>query len=455
MNTCTCGWLAWLCLLVSGCTSSVVGDSPSDFSLEELQSRTFSFFWETADSVYHQIPDRYPSQPFSSIAATGFGLSSYLVGIEKGYVSREAGAERVLATLEALWNLPQGQDSAGRSGYRGFFYHFLTMDDAIRFKNVELSTIDTGLLMAGILSCQSYFDLENDAEARIRALSDSLYRRVEWDWAMQDDGLMSMGWRPERGFIPARWKGYNEAMVLLVMAMGSPTHPIADSSWRKWCESYEWIDFYEPHLNFSPLFGHQYSHMYIDFRGIQDSFMQAHNSDYFQNSRIATLANQEYSIRNPKGFSGYSHLQWGLTACDGPGHGTFTVLQGDTIDFTGYMARGVSGRHIRDDGTLAPTAVGGSIPFLPDTCLQTLDYMWNTHYDNLVGNYGFKDAYNLTYPGQWFDDEYLGIDQGPILIMAENYLTGLIWNVMKTNPYIIAGLRKAGFSGGWLNEAES
>lgn len=418
--------------------------------MEEMKSRTFQFFWETADSVYYQIPDRYPSQPFSSIAATGFGLTSYLVGIENGYVTRESAAERVEATLSALWEMPQHENSDSVSGYKGFYYHFLTVDKAERFKEVELSTIDTGLLMAGVLSVQSYFDGESEIETNIRALADQLYRRVEWDWAMQEDGLMSMGWRPERGFIEAKWTGYNEAMVLLLMAMGSPTHPIADSSWRKWCETYQWMDFYQPHINFTPLFGHQYSHMYIDFRGIQDEYTRDKNIDYFQNSRIATLANQDYSIRNPMGFTGYSNRQWGLTACDGPGHGSSTVINGKEINFTGYMARGASGRDVRDDGTLSPTAVGGSIPFLPDTCILTLEHLWNTHYDSLIGEYGFKDAFNLSIPGEWYDYEYLGIDQGPILIMAENHETELVWNLMKKNPYILEGLRKAGFTGGWL-----
>lgn len=418
--------------------------------MEELKARTFRFFWETADSVFWQIPDRYPSEPFSSIAATGFGLTSYLVGIENGYVDRATAAARVEATLNALWAMPQHPYSDSVSGYKGFFYHFLTMDQGHRFKEVELSTIDTGLLMAGVLSVQSYFDGQSPTERNIRSLADQLYRRVEWDWAMQEDGLMSMGWRPETGFIEAKWTGYNEAMVLLIMAMGSPTHPIADSSWRKWCETYEWIDFYQPHINFTPMFGHQYSHMYIDFRGIQDEYTREKNTDYFKNSTIATLANQDYAIRNPAGFTGYSHRQWGLTACDGPGHGTTALVNGQEIAFTGYMARGVSGQHVRDDGTLSPTAVGGSIPFLPDTCILTLEQLWNSHYDHLVGEYGFKDAFNLSFPGEWYDFEYLGIDQGPILIMAENHETELVWNIMKKNPYIIEGLKRAGFTGGWL-----
>lgn len=441
-----------LLISLSACQSQKSASSPTAFSLEEMSERTFGYFWETADPVYHQIPDRYPSQPFSSIAATGFGLTSYIVGIENGYVSREEAADRVLNTLQALMELPQGSDSAGISGFRGFYYHFLTMDQALRFKDVELSTIDTGLLMAGVLSVQSYFDQENEQETSIRALSDSLFRRVEWDWAMQEDGYMSMGWRPERGFIPARWSGYNEAMILLIMAMGSPTHPIHDSAWTKWCDTYQWMDFHKPHLNFSPLFGHQYSHMYIDFRGIQDTYMRDKSSDYFVNSEVATMANRAYCIENPKGFNGYSEDIWGLTACDGPGYGTTRVINGEEVQFDGYRARGASGIHIVDDGTIAPTAAGGSLPFAPEESMHTLKFMWETYYEDLVGPYGFRDAFNLSFPTPWFDEEYLGIDQGPILIMTANYESGLIWDIMKKNPYIITGLQRAGFTGGWLEE---
>jgi hypothetical protein len=252
-----------------------------DFSLDELQRRTFNYFWETALPGNHQIPDRWPTKRFSSIAATGFGLTAYIVGAERGYVSRAEAAERTRNTLEVLWGLPQGDAMSGVAGHRGFFYHFLTNDEALRYKNVELSTIDSGLLLAGALSSQSYFDGEADDEHRIRELADSLYLRMEWDWMLNDKGRISMGWRPDRGFIEADWNGYNEAMILIVLAMGSPTHPIPDNSWERWTENYQWANYqgYD-HLNFSPLFGHQYSQMFVDFRGIQDAYMREHNNDY-------------------------------------------------------------------------------------------------------------------------------------------------------------------------------
>jgi hypothetical protein len=426
------------------------------FSKEVLKERTFNYFWKLADPTFGQVPDRYPSLTFSSIAATGFGITSYIVGAENKYISRSAAAERTLKTLKALYGLKQGAEPIGVSGFKGFFYHFLTLDKAERFKNVELSTIDTGLLMAGVLAAMSYFDAPNPTEKKIRQLADKLYRRVDWDWAMNNNPHMSMGWHPETGFIKSEWQGYNEAMILLVMAMGSPTHPIPSNSWEKWCETYQWDSFegYD-YVNFEPLFGHQYSHIFIDFKGIKDPYMQKKGIDYAENTRRATLANQAYCIRNPKQFEGYSALEWGLTACDGPAYDK-RVWKGQEINFQEYSARGAAATRIVDDGTIAPTAAGGSIPYAPEVCIPTLAHLWNTYSDNLVGEFGFKDAFNRTYtfnskqPNGWFDKDYLGIDQGPILLQMENYQTGLIWNVMKKNPHIKRGLLKAGFKGGWL-----
>lgn len=435
-------------------------DSPglqSSFSIGELKKRTFHYFWDLAYEGNLQIPDRHPTLRFSSIAATGFGFTAYLIGAENGYISRQQAADRTLATLRILSELPQGQDSTGVSGYRGFFYHFLTIDQALRYRDVELSSIDTGLLMAGILSAIEYFSGDSPEEQEIRRLGDALFRRVEWDWMYVNDEKLSMGWRPERGFIPASWNGYNEAMILLVMALGSPTHPIPDNAWNGWTSTYEWGTFQGfDYLQFSPLFGHQYSHMYIDFRDIQDQYMREKEIDYFENSRRATLANRAYCIENPGKFIGYGPNQWGLTACDGPA-GLDTLWQGKAIRFMTYNARGASALRIRDDGTLSPTAAGGSVPFAPDECLSALKQMWENNYENLVGEFGFKDAFNLSFTFTedtedkgWFDHDYLGIDQGPILIQIQNYENEFVWNLMKKNEYIREGLKKAGFTGGWL-----
>lgn len=438
------------------------------FSLDELQRRNFLFFWELADTTNWQAPDRWPTLTFSSIAATGFGLTTYLIGAERGWITREQAAGRVLNTLTVLKNLPQGPEATGVSGYRGFFYHFLDLKNAHRYRQVELSTIDTGLLMAGILSCMSYFDRDDPREKAIREAADFLYRRVEWDWFLNEQHRMSMGWRPERGFLSAEWRGYNEAMVLVLLAMGSPTHPLPADAWEKWCEPY-FLDEYKGQsmVNFGPLFGHQYSHCWVDFRGIRDRYMREQGMDYFENSRRATLANRQYCIDNPGGWTGYGPETWGLTACDGPqdarkNGARHDWFNGREVMFRGYHARGAAADYVgNDDGTIAPTAAGGSAPFAPEVCLPALENMWNAYGAQLLGPYGFKDAFNPSFtfePGcenGWFDVDYLGIDQGPIVIMIENYRSGFVWDLMKKNPYIVAGLKRAGFTGGWIDREQT
>ncbi len=445
-------------LLATGCqqrTTTTAQITTTSLDLDDLQRRTFNYFWEAVDTFPYQVLDRYPTLNFSSIAATGFGLTSYIVGVERQFITRAQAAERVLNTLQVLRDLPQGPEPAEVAGYKGFFYHFLTLDKALRYRQVELSTIDTGLLMAGVLSVMSYFDAKNETERQIRDIADFLYRRVEWDWAMNDRGTMSMGWHPERGFLDASWRGYNEAMVLLIMAIGSPTHPIPTESWQKWTDTYQWGEYFgQTHVNFGPLFGHQYSHMYIDFRGIQDAYMRDKGIDYFENSRRATYANRAYCMANPADYIGYSDKIWGLTACDGPGN---RGKNNPNISFYDYRARGAAQWHVVDDGTITPTAAGGSIPFAPEICIPALDEMHRLYGNKIYDEYGFKDAFNWTITYEdgtqgWVDKDYIGIDQGPILIQLENYRSELIWNIMKKNPYIVAGLKKAGFTGGWLGE---
>jgi len=426
--------------------------------IQDLKQRTFQYFWEIVDMQTWQNYDRYPTGQFTSIAATGFALTSYVIGAENGYVTREEAADRVTKVLSWLAISPQGTDPTGIAGYKGFYYHFLNYNTGSRYKQVELSTMDTGLLMAGILVCQSYFDRESPREEQIRQLADFLYLRVEWDWALNEKPLMSMGWHPETGFLSSVWQGYNEAMILVILALGSPSHSIPNITWDEWCKTYEWSDFYGfEHVNFSPLFGHQYSQMFIDFRGIQDPYMADKGIDYFENSRRATLANRAYCIDNPQYFEGYGVSIWGLTASDGPANET-TKYKNQVVRYFTYMARGASSREVIDDGTLAPTAAGGSIPFAPEQCLETLYAMKTKFGSKLYQEYGFKDAFNLSYAtkgqsGQgWFNPDYLGIDQGPILIQLENYQSGLIWKLMIKNKYIVEGLRKAKFKGGWLDE---
>jgi len=435
----------------------------TDPFVETLQKRTFQWFWDVTNAENGLVPDRWPTINFSSIASIGFGLTAYGVGAERGYVTRDQARQRTLTTLRFLWTAPQNDSAADVTGYKGFFYHFLDMKTGRRFKDVELSSIDTTLLMGGVLFAQSYFDRDDPVEKEIRDLADRLYRRVEWNWMQPRPPLVAMGWYPDKGMHTHDYKGYEEAMLLYVLAMGSPTYPISPDAWPARLKNYKWATFYgQAFVNYAPLFIHQYSHVWIDFRGIQDSYMREKKIDYFENSRRATYAQRAYAADNPYRFRDYSDSIWGLTACNGPNN-IKTTVDGREIQFHTYWARGASADDIRDDGTIAPTAAGGSLPFAPEIVIPALKAMQTRYGDRLFQKYGFIDAFNPTFAKAgakpeagsvselaWFSDDYLGIDQGPIVLMAENLRSGLVWNVMKKNPYIIRGLCKAGFTGGWI-----
>ncbi|HHH52303.1 MAG TPA: Tat pathway signal protein [Bacteroidetes bacterium] len=428
----------------------------TEFNIDTLQFKTFKYFWDLGKNKHYQIPDRYPQKTFYSISATGFGLAAYIIGIERKYITRDEGTERVLNTLISIKNLVQN-DSITASGYKGFFYHFLDLKEAKRYKKVELSSVDTGLLLAGILLAQSYFDSNVEKEKRIRSLADEIYRKVDWTWMYdKEKNLLSMGWKPETGFLKHYWQGYNEALFLYILALGSPTHSIPEESYDNWLKTYSWKEFmgYKM-INFSPLFGHQFSQAFIDFRGIGDKFVEKHNIDYFENSKRATLSQIKYAENNPNKFKGYSKNLWGFTACDGPND---TIVFDQKIYFYKYRARGVSASEIVDDGTIAPYASGASLPFTPTESYKTMEKIWETYNDKIIGEYGFKDAFNLSYTyGKgneegWYDNDYIGIDQGILLMQIENYRTELIWKILKKNKYVISGLKKAKFKGGWLKK---
>lgn len=429
-----------------------------DAFLDTLEHRTFQFFWDFTNPQTGMTPDRVPHTYFASAAAVGFSLTAFGIGAERGYVPRDSAAQRVLNTLNLLWSAPQGPQPDGCSGYRGYFYHFLKISTGVRFdEQVELSSMDTALLLAGVLFCQSYFDRDTHQEQTIRSLADSICRRVEWTWLQARPPLIAMGWFPERGVHHLDWQGYNEAMMVYILALGSPTHPVGAGAWREWTASYRFEDFYgQRYVTFGPLFGHQYTHCWIDFRGIQDEYMRQRGIDYFENSRRATYAQRAYAMKNPREFRGYSENIWGLTACDGPAQ-VLRVINGKTVQFLTYGARGISPDYWVDDGTIAPTAAAGSIAFAPEIAIPALKAMRNRYGERIWTPYGFLDAFNPTYtteatgPDGWVDEDYLGIDQGPILLMAENFRTGLVWKTMRKNPYIRRGLTNAGFSGGWLD----
>jgi len=428
--------------------------------LDDIQRRTFRFFWETGNPENGLARDRWPTPSFASMAAVGYALTAYPIGVERGFVARSAAAERTLATLHFLASAPQGDAPRGMTGHKGFFYHFVDMEKGARFEATELSTVDTALLLGGILFCQAYFD--RPSETGIRELADAIYERVDWRWSQARPPTVALGWSPEKGHLPYDWVAYSEAMLVYVLALGSPTHSLGPDSWTAWSaglpEHWGWQGGQE-FVRFGPLFGHQYSHIWVDFRGIRDAFMRGKGIDYFENSRRATLAQYAYARENPMGWTGYGPDLWGLTACDGPADVTLDVA-GRRRTFRTYAARGPGAF---DDGTISPTAAGGSIPFAPEICVPALIAMRRDHEEHLYGSYGFLDALNPSFPPNlplkhgkfvpgmgWYDTDYLGIDQGPILAMIENHRSGLVWNVMRGNPHIRRGLERAGFTGGWL-----
>ncbi len=438
---------------------------------DDLQRRTFDFFWDTANPSNGLVPDRYPTPSFSSVAAVGFGLTAYPIGVERGYITRQQARDRVLATLRFFRNAPQG-DAKGTStsGYKGFFYHFLDMKTGLRYDKVELSTVDTALFLAGALFCESYFDGDDPAEKEIRKLAAEIYERVDWTWAQARKPSIALGWHPESGFIGYDWKGYNEAMLVYVLALGSPTHPVQPDAWKAWTSTYannlEGKGDKE-YLAYPSLFIHQYSHVWIDFRGIRDDYMAQRGYDYFENSRRATYAQQAYAIANPLRCKGYGANVWGITASDGPVDKTLDY-GGTKLPFRTYTARGIGGLKHYDDCTLAPTAAASSLPFAPEIVVPAVLEMKKRYGDWIYGRYGFLDAFNpsfdydipvsqgRTIKGKgWVDNDYLGIDQGPIIAMTENYRSDLVWRVMRGHPAIRRGLERAGFTGGWLRQPEA
>jgi hypothetical protein len=435
---------------------------------DDLERRSFNYFWELGNPANGLVPDRWPSKSFSSIAAVGFGLTAYGVGVERGWITREQAIERTLVTLRFFAKAPQGVAAQGMSGYKGFFYHFIKMDSGARDANCELSTVDTTLLLGGILFAQSYFDRDSADEREIRALAEAIYDRVEWDWAQPRAPKIAMGWTPESGMHGYDWNGYNEAMLVYILALGSPTHPVSKDAYVAWTSTYDknWGNFHgQTHLSFPPLFGHQFSQIWLDLRGVQDDYMRGRGIDYFENSRRAVESQRAYAIANPQDWAGYGKNVWGLSASDGPIDATFPY-HGQPRLFRTYSARGAGIEYTLDDGTISPMAAAASLPFAPEIVIPAVIEMHDRYGQNIYRQYGFVDAFNpsfhydvplnqgkLTDMG-WVDDDYIGIDQGPIVLMIENYRSDFVWKTMRGNPHVRLGLERAGFTGGWLGTAK-
>lgn len=446
------------------------GPPPLPPLFKDIERRTFQFFWDTTNEANGMTPDRFPSRPFASIASIGFALTAYPIGVENGWISRRQAIDRTLVTLRFFRDAKMGPQKEGRTGYKGFYYHFLDMQDGTRRAPwVELSSVDTALLMMGVLFTQQYYDQDNASEKEIRELADMLYKRVEWPWLQKRPPLISMGWYPENGFISHDWNGCSEAMMVYILALGSPTHPIGADAWPAWTADYDhcWGQFEgEVYISYAPQFWHQYTQAWLDLRGIRDDYTRARDMDYFENSRRATYAQRTYAIENPMRWKDYGEDVWGLTASDGPQR-TMQEYNGEQREFRHYSARGAGLRDAFDDGTIAPTAAIASLAFAPEIVIPATQAMHERYGDFLYSSYGFLDAFNPSFnydiplktgrlvPDKgWVASDYIGIDQGPILTMIANYRNGFVWERMKKSPYIREGLKRAGFTGGWLDEVE-
>lgn len=431
----------------------VLEPSLADEELGHLEEDTFRYFSEEMNPANGLVPDNTRQGAPSSIAAVGFALTAYPIGVERGYITRADAINRCLVTLRFFHDQPQGTGEDA-IGYNGFYYHFLDMNTGRRVWNCEISTIDSTYLLAGALTAAMYFNRDTEDEAEIRKLAEALYARADWHWAQNRGLTVTHGWKPRR-FIKYRWTGYSEALILYVLGLASPTYPLPEDSYRAWTRTYKWKKYYgHEFLYAGPLFIHHLSHMWIDFRGIQDEYMSSKAIDYFENSRRAVYAQQAYAMRNPKKFVGYGRFSWGITASDGPGPAVRRI-NGRRVRFYDYIAR--SFPFGPDDGTLAPWAVAGSLPFAPEVVLPSLSRI-NKDHPEMTSVYGFKCSYNPTFNSGkkkgWVSQGYYGLDQGPIVMMIENYRSGLIWRLMRSCPYIVNGLRRAGFQRGWLGSDE-
>lgn len=389
--------------------------SPEDDQfLNDLEKANFQFFWEQANPKTGLVRDRCNVRAndggtVGSIAATGFGLTALCIGEKRGFVLRSPAQERVGATLECLW--------AKLPNHRGFFFHWANINTGERVWDAEVSSVDTTILLCGVLACREYFPT-----AEIQGLADAIFDRVEWSWLSEDTALLPHGWTPEMGFLPYRWDNYSELMMMYLLGLGSTTYPLREETWTAWKRLTFEYDGLRYIGSFAPLFVHQYSQAWFDFRGKRDKY-----ADYFQNSVTATEVHRRFCLELAKQFPSYSENLWGITASDSP---------------HGYVIWGGPPAVGPIDGTIVPSASAGSLPFLPQPVLRGLRTI-RDHYPMAWSKYGFVNAFNpLT---NWYDSDVIGIDTGITLLMAENLRTGFVWNTFMKNEAAQRGMRRAGF----------
>jgi len=422
--------------------------------LDDLQRTAFDYFVKQTNAHNGLVADTSrPGSP-ASIAVVGFALSTYPVAVERGWIERDDAVQRCLATLHFFSGSDQSGDVAS-TGCHGFYFHFLDVGTGLRAWQSELSSIDTALLIVGMLTMAAYFSGASPAETELRRLANALYERVDWNWAEHDDDAVALGWKPECGFLNYGWQGYNEALVLYALGMGSRTHPLTAASFEAWTVTYQWENLYGiDFLVAGPLFVHEFSHVWLDLRGIRDQFMREKQCDYFENSRRAVQVQRQYAIRNPRGFAGYGQDCWGLSAGDGPSVEPRRVA-GRRQTFYGYAARGVPWGP--DDGTITGSSVVAALVFAPDIALPALRLLFAKGRDGTgrsVHASGFNDTAGTPVAegagASWISEGEFGLDQGVIVLMIENFRSGLLWRLTRSIPCLRDGLKRAGFSGGWL-----
>ncbi len=417
--------------------------------ISRLQRGAFEYIRAHTNDSNGLVADTSRAASPCSIAVVGFALSSQVVAVERRWSSRAAAAAVVLRTLRFFWESTQGS-APDATGFKGFYYHFLDMQSGRRTWDCELSLIDSALLIAGFLCAGRYFDGPGRTESQIRALADALYCRVDWAWAQNGSASLTQGWHPDFGFLHYGWEGYNEALLIYILGLGSPTCPLPADSFVSWTRTYQWERLLGQDVLYSgPLFTHLFPHAWLDLRGVRDAFMREVGSDYFENTRRTVALQREYCERNPRGAAGYGRDLWGISAGDGPtAHGSREFAK-DHRHF-GYMARGVP--FGPDDGTLCPWAMLATLPFAPEAALAGTRNIL-TRYPQVCPQDRFISGFNPTEDperGGWLSEGWYGLDQGLLVLMLENARSGLIWSLMRESPYLRRGLRRAGFRGGWL-----
>jgi xylan 1,4-beta-xylosidase len=420
--------------------------------LDQLQSAAFSYFLKSVNPSNGLAPDSSKKGSACSISATGFALSCYPIGVARGWMTRSDAAAITLQTLKFFADSKQSAQPDA-TGYKGFYYHFLDMKAGKRANKCELSTIDTSMLLAGMVVAAEYFDSSAEAEAEIRSTANKLIERVNWRWVQDKNNEIQEAWTPENGFKTADWAGYTEALTLYVMGAASKTYPLPAKFYKKATAQYKWrrsegLEW----LYAAPLFIHLFPQAWMDLRGLDDGVIGAHDIDYFENSCRAIAVQRGYAELNPLGFRGYSSEIWGLSACKGPS-GAHKSLDGNRLEVLGYAARGVPVGP--DDGTLVPWAAATCLAHRPADALAGLKSVLKL-YPNVLSDGRFRGAFNPSLPGRdsncWVAPDSYGLDQGLVVMMIENARSGMIWDLTRNSAIFTRGLKKLGFTGGWLGK---